>query len=189
MTLVSDLAQLRQAVVDSLKSKIPNVDIDVHGGTFDLDEVKRYATLAPAIRVAVAGCGKAYRWGDGRWAVPVNFAAVCVAKDKTASDRSAIVGRDVGALMLATMVELAVQKNRFGLEGVRQPENVTARNEYSGKVDAIGLALWQVVWTSEALLGEGVDETIAAIAQMLAIEGDATPADQATQIYPAEATP
>lgn len=180
MTVAADIAQLREAVVASLQAKIPSVKIESHGGTFDLPEIKRYAAIAPAIVVSVVGCGKGYRWNDGRWAIPVNFAAVVVTIDKAAADRKSIVGRDTAAMMLSTAVELAVQGNRFGLEGVRQPDNITARNEYSGKVDEAGVALWQVNWTVDALLAEKVQESIDAIVQMLAIE----PPGEPTQIYP-----
>ena len=176
----ADIAQLRDAVVASLAAKIPNVRIDAHGGTFDLPEIKRYAAIAPAIVISVVGCGKGYRWNDGRWAVPVNFAAIVVAIDRTAGDRKSIVQRDTAAMMLATAVELAVQANRFGLEGVLQPQNLTARNEYSGAVDNAGVALWQVNWTSDVLLGEKAQDSIDAIVQMLAIEPPGAP----TQIYP-----
>ena len=185
MTDVSDFSMLRDAVVATLAAAIPNVSVEAHGGTFDLEEIKRYAALAPAIRVAVVGCGRAYRWNDGRWLVPVNFAAVCVARDLPSADRTKIVGRDAAAMLLATAVGLAVQGNRFGLSGVRQPEDVMARNEYSGRVDQTGLALWQVTWTSGAALGASVNEAIAAIVQVLAqVDGSTAPPDV---IYPASA--
>ncbi len=186
MTVVADFAMLRDAVVASLAAKIPTVRVEAHGGTFDLPEIKRYAAIAPALVVSVVGCAKGYRFGDGRWCVPVNFAVVVVAKDTPSADRASIVGRDTAAMLLATAVELAVQGNRFGLEGVGQPEELTARNEYSGKVDETGIALWQVNWRSDARLGESVKESIDAIVQMLAFEGEAT---EPTQIYPAEAAP
>lgn len=180
MTAVVDIAQLREAVVASLQAKIPSVRVESHGGTFDLPEIKRYAIMAPAIVVAVAGTGKGYRWNDGRWAVPVNFAAIVVGVDKPAQDGKSIIQRDTQAMLLSSAVVLAVQSNRFGLEGVRQPENLAARNEYSGAVDSAGVALWQINWSTDALLGQSVQESIDAILQALALEPPADPA----QIYP-----
>lgn len=182
MTAVIDIAQMREAVVASLQAKIPAVRIESHGGTFDLPEIKRYAIMAPAIVVAVAGTGRGYRWNDGRWAVPVNFAVIVVAIDKPAADRKSTIQRDTAAMLLSSAVVLAVQGNRFDLEGVRQPENLTARNEYSGAVDNAGVALWQINWTSDALLGESVQESIDAILTVLALEPPADPA----QILPVD---
>ena len=170
MTGVLDISALRDAISATLKAKLPRVDVDAHGGTFDLDEVKRYAALAPAVRVALVGCGKASRWNDGRWLVPVNIACVIFARDAASADRSTIISRDTAALALATSVQIVIQGNRFGLSGVRQPEDVTARNEYSGALDATGAALWQVNFTCGVLLGEAVDETLAALAQLYIIE-------------------
>lgn len=164
----NDLLGLRAAVVASLQAKLgAGVNVDAHAGTFDLEEVKRFATLAPALRVAIVGAGKASRFADGRWLVPVHFAAVVFTRDAVGAGK---VPRDVAALMLVTAVELALASNRFGLEGVRQPEAIEARNEYSGKVDTLGVALWQATWTSPVLLGEPgdpLDVVIAALTQAL----------------------
>jgi hypothetical protein len=171
---VNDLLVLREAVVASLRAKLgTGVNVGAHGGTFDLEEVKRFATLAPAVRVAIVGAGRASRWSDGRWCVPIRFAAVVFARDTAEPGK---VRRDTAALLLASAVELAVASNRFGLDGVFQPEEVEGRNEYSGKLDTLGVALWQVTWTSRALIGapnDPPDTAIAALTQAL-VEGVAT---------------
>ncbi|MGD0564542.1 MAG: hypothetical protein ABSA66_15805 [Roseiarcus sp.] len=171
---MNDLLSLRDAVVVSLKAKLPEgLSIETHGGTFDLAEVKRFATLAPAVRVAIVGAGRASRYADGRWKVPVRFAAVVFTRDTADTTK---VRRDAAALLLASAIELAVASNRFGLEGVFQPEDVEARSEYSGPLDTLGVALWQVTWTSAALIGapnDPPDTAIAALTQGL-VEGVAT---------------
>ena len=116
------LFDLREAVVASLKNLISGVDIASHGGTFDLKELKRFATLAPAIRIAIVGAGAGSRFSDGRWKVPVRFAAVVVTKDSAAAGVK--IPRDTAALLLSTAVELAVASNRFGVEGVFQPVKI-----------------------------------------------------------------
>ncbi len=161
---MNDLLSLRDAVVASLKAKLPaGLSIETHGGTFDLAEVKRFATLAPAVRVAIVGAGRASRHSDGRWKVPVRFAAVVVTRDTADATK---VRRDAAALLLASAIELAIASNRFGLEGVFQPEDVEARSEYSGPLDTLGVALWQVTWTSAALIGEPNDPPDVAIAAL-----------------------
>jgi len=166
---MNDLVTLRAAVVASLKRKLGStINVDSHGGTFDLAEVKRFATLAPAVRVAIVGVGKASRYADGRLKLPIRFAAVVFTRD-TATDGEKIP-RDTAALLLATAVELAVGGNRFGLEGVFQPTNLEAHSEYSGPVDTLGVALWQVTWTSDALIGDPEqppDTAIAALTRAL----------------------
>jgi hypothetical protein len=172
---MNDLLALRAAIVATLKTKLGDgVDVDSHGGTFDLAEVKRFATKAPAVRVAIVGVGRASRYADGRLRVPVRLAAVVFTRDAASGGDK--IPRDTAALLLATAVELAVGGNRFGLEGVFQPTDLEARSEYSGPVDNLGVALWQVTWTSDALIGDPEqppDTAIAALTQAL-VEGVAT---------------
>ncbi len=164
---MASLADLRAAIVATLSGKLPTVPVAPHGGVFDLDEIRRYAVTAPAILIAIVGAGRAARWKDGRWAVPVRCAAVIVTRDAAPGDVR--VGRDAAALALAAAVELAIVSNRFGLEGVLQPDDVEAHNEYSGPIDKFGVALWQVTWTSTVLLGEpfgdSIDPVIAALTE------------------------
>ncbi len=176
---MTTLADLRDAVVASLSAKLAPVPVAAHGGVFDLDEVKRYAKIAPQVLVAVVGAGHDGRWKDGRWAIPVRFAAVVIARDTVVA--GAKISRDVAALTLSTAVQLAVGGNRFGLEGVLQPEHMDARNEYSGPVDTIGVALWQVTWSSTLLAGDpaatSTDPTIAALVREVVNGTDAWTAE------------
>jgi hypothetical protein len=161
---MSDLLALRAAVVASLAAKLGDtIDVDSHGGTFDEEEVKRYSTKAPAVRVAIVGAGHASRYADGRWRIPVRFTAVLITRDAAKPEK---VQRDAAALLLASAIELAVAGNRFGLEGVFQPTAVEARSEYSGPVDKLGVAIWQVTWTTDALVGEPNDPPDTAIAAL-----------------------
>ena len=159
------LSHFRAAVLASLREKIPGVDIDTHGGTFDETEIKIFATRAPAIRVAVVGTGTLRQYGDGEVRVPINFTAVCIARDGIKDEKA--VRRDEQALYLANAVNLAVFGNRFGLDGVFRPEELASRNLYSGTSFGYGLALFEVTWTSPVLLGKSVDEALAALAKMV----------------------
>lgn len=165
MSGVGDLVNLRAAVVTRLRAKIPGLrSIEPHGGTFDDGEVKKFATLAPAIRVACMGFDRVERHSSGMLRLPVHFAAVVVAKD--AMQEGDKVGRDTAALLIANAVALAVAGHRFGLEGVFQPENLRGANEYSDASQNAGVALWQVTWTSPVLLGESLDEALGALTQL-----------------------
>lgn len=150
------------AVVAQLAEKLPDgVSVEAHGGTFDLEELKRVALKAPAVRVCLMGTGKGQRATEGEWSVPLNLAAAVITRDSVGA--GAKVDRGMAAAALATAVTLVVQGYRFGLAGVGQPEDLIARNEYSGKLDATGVAIWQVTWTQTLLIGDGVDESIAAL--------------------------
>ena len=161
----SSLSNVRAAVLASLRALIPGVDIETHGGTFDEAQIKIFASKAPAIRVAILGVGQVRLYGDGEVRVPINFTAVCVARDGMSDGKPVL--RDEQALYLANAVVLAMQGNRFGLDGVFRPEELSARNLYSGTGFGTGLALFEVTWTSPVLLGSSVETALAALAQMI----------------------
>ena len=158
------LEHFRAAVLASFREKIPGVDIDTHGGTFDEAEVKIFATKAPAIRLAIVGTGELRRYGDGEIIVPINFAAACIARDGIKDEKP--IRRDEQALYLANAAQMAVYGNRFKLDGVFQPEELRARNEYSGTAFGYGVALFQVTWTSPVLLGK-VEAALGAMTKMI----------------------
>jgi hypothetical protein len=159
------LGGFRDAVLASLREKIPGVSIETHGGTFTEAEIKVFATQAPAIRVAVIGTGELRQYGDGEVRVPVHFSAVCVARDGIKDEKR--VPRDEQALYLANALQLAVYGNRFNRDGVYRPEDVRATAEYSGTAYGMGIALFQVAWTSPVLLGESVEEALHALTQLI----------------------
>lgn len=151
------------AVVTRLSAKLltTRISVEAHGGTFDLDELKRVALKAPAVRVCLMGTGQGQRATEGEWYVPLHLAAAVITKDSIVD--SVKVDRGMAAAALATAVTIIVQGCRFGLSGVGQPEDLIARNEFTGKLDATGIAIWQVTWTQRILIGDGIDESIAAL--------------------------
>jgi hypothetical protein len=159
------LGDFRSAVLASLREKIPGVSIETHGGTFDEKEIQVFATKAPAIRIAIVGIGQLGQFGDGEVRVPIHFTAVCVARDGIKDEKP--VARDEQALYLANAMQLAVYGNRFGRDGVFRPEDVQARNLYSGTAYGYGLALFEVTWTSPVLLGKSVEHALHALTQMI----------------------
>lgn len=190
MSGVANLPALRDAVVADLRAKIPSLSIEPHGGSFDEKEIQTFATKAPAIRVALLGFDQVSRHASGQVWLPVNFAAAIVTKDQI--EEGAKVSRDTAALMISNAVALAVAGNRFGLSGVKQPENLRGGNLYSGTVLAMGLALWQVTWTSPVLLGESVDEALAALTQLIVngvVFADPQPTGATPPLTPPGGTP
>lgn len=164
MTDLPDLAQLRDAVVARLKDKIPGVSIDGFAGAFTKNDLSVISQKTPAVRVAITGFSKISRHTDGRWKLPVHVAAVAISKDSVA--QGAKIDRAVAAMLVANAVTLAVAGYRFGFSGVFAPENIEGRNEYSEDFYSAGLALWQVTWTQDVLLGATLDEAIGALSQL-----------------------
>ncbi len=169
MSGASDLAALRSAVVANLKANIPGVpSIEPHGGAFTAADVAAFATLTPAIRVAVMGVEAAERNNLGI-VLPVNFSAVVVTRDTINPTSQTKVPRDVQGLLIANALMLNLMSNRFGFDGVYQPEKLRSINQYSEAFFTQGMALWEVTWTSKVTLvpiGGSVNQAIAALAEL-----------------------
>jgi hypothetical protein len=166
---------LRDRIVAELARRLGKAarSVAAHGGSFDEQELKRYALEAPAVRVVLVGMGRVGRYGTGEMIAPLHFAAVCVARDE-AKAGVGVVGKDAACAALAASVALIVDANRWGWgatpEGpgmVGAPLDLEARNEYSGSLDNKGVALWQVTWTHELRLGRNRYEALAALADLL----------------------
>lgn len=144
--IATTMADLRAGIIAGLSARTGLANIDGHGGTFSETEIKRFSLNAPAVRVAVLGHGPLVLHASGQYAAPVRCVAVVIAKDMVTAGQPK-VERDAAAMLLANAVSAAIAGNQWGLDGVGNPEAVTARNEYSGVQDGTGLAMWQVVWT------------------------------------------
>lgn len=170
---------VRDRIVAELARRMTAVrSVEAHGGTFDLDEVKRFALAAPAVRVAMLGLGRVSRYGTGELLAPVNFAAVCVARDE-AKAGVGVIPKDIGCAAIAAQAALIVDGNRWGWSAepgapgmVGAPDDLQAENLYSGQIDKTGVALWQVTWTQTIRLGANRNEAIAALDQLI-VNGEA----------------
>jgi hypothetical protein len=150
------LLGLRAGITAGIKTALPEVkSVETHGGAFDAGELKRIATISPAVRVAILGVGQARR-GSGGTDLAVRCAAFVVTKTTPANPR------DVKALALVSTLLHAVQGNAWGLAYADSPRDVAADNLFSGDLDKEGVALWAVHWDQEIRVGEVDTATLAA---------------------------
>lgn len=170
---------VRDRIVAELSRRMTTIrSVEAHGGTFDMDEVKRFALAAPAVRVAMLGIGRISRYGTGELLAPVNFAAVCVARDE-AKAGVGVIPKDIGCAAIAAQATLIVDGNRWGWAAsgdgpgmVGVPEELQAENLYSGQIDKTGVALWQVTWTQVIRLGATREDALALLSQLI-VNGEA----------------
>lgn len=182
--MTASIRSLSEAVVARLRDNLPNVrSVEIHGGTFDLEEVRRISATAPSVWLAAAGVGKSRRNSAGQIELPVNFAAVIVTKD-TAQQGVGRVRRDQAAEALATACMMLIDRSRFGLSGVGAPEDLRATNEFSGEVDKAGVALWQVTWTQAIGFGEDFEPAVAALSKLWVNEEEFGPGVEPPNEHP-----
>jgi len=169
--MTASLFDFRQAVLDAISATLPGVTVETHGGTFTLDELKRYSVRAPIAVLALVGFGRVGRASDGRVQLPTRWALVIIAKDEIKG--GAKVDRNMAAAAMAGAMTLALEGNRFATAGARRPEDLAAQNEYSGGADLAGVAIWQVNWTSPLKVGAMIDPDTFAATDFGVIEADA----------------
>ncbi len=112
----------------------------VHDGRFGLKELRRIATHAPAVLVAVIGVPAVADPGTNEIDCELQIVAYIITRD------GARLLRGKAARIIAQTLLLKVRANRWGLTGVGAPERLRADNLYSGDIDRHGVAIWAVLW-------------------------------------------
>ncbi|MBB4199056.1 hypothetical protein CCR94_16300 [Rhodoblastus sphagnicola] len=169
--MTAALFSFREAILAQVEKTLPGVAVETHGGTFTLEELKRYSVRAPIAALALVGFGRTLRVSDGRVMLPTRWALVLIAKDEIKGQNR--VDRNIAAAAMAGAMTLALEGNRFATAGARRPEDLAAQNEYSGGSDLAGVAIWQVTWTSPLKIGEMIDPDTFGVTDFGVIEAGA----------------
>lgn len=148
------LAELRSAIAATMKAALPNVNVAEHGGRFGAKEVQKWATGAPAIRIACLGIPEVVL--GPRMLLNASWGAFCID-----TDRAGVKGpRDVRVLLLvqSAMAVCAQFGQRWNGKAVTAVEKPTAANLYAADLEDMGVALWAVQWR-QAVPIETIDVT------------------------------
>jgi hypothetical protein len=132
---------IRDAVVATISKELPSLKTcEAHPGRFDVAELRRTATRAPAVLVAaMALTDVAEEHGEIKADVTLAVFAV--------SNAAPGVSRGDGALGLAQALAMIIPGNRWGLdESESIPRAIRAENLYSGELESSGVAIWATTW-------------------------------------------
>lgn len=142
------LVETRTAIKDAIKAALPELrQCEIHGGQFDLDELKRFLTVTPSIRLAMLATPRLTPENSGGIDVDLRLAAFIVTRDAGA------LAREDAALNIAQAILLLVHGNHWGLDYAHPARDVASRALYSGPVDRTGAALWSVNWNQTVRIG------------------------------------
>ncbi len=159
-------------------ARLAGVAVSTHGGDFDIAEIKRYAKRTPAVVLALMHSDVTQQGGSP--VADCSFVIVVVCEDRAGVSKwdQVIDYADTIARILAKPGQ------RWGLteHGVGAPTKVAARNLYSTKLDAEGLALWGVAWRQVIDLAELTDSAVPL--QRIHADWDLAPRDNAAPLYP-----
>lgn len=146
------LARFLDGVCTVLKGRLPALKTcELHGGRFDVQELKRLGTHAPAIYLSAMAAPLNGELGDGRRILRMQLTAFVVAKDAPG------LSRDRAALNLVEALLLMIPNNVWGLAGQCSfPQKISAQNLYSGALDKTRLALWGVSWQQGVFAGQSL---------------------------------
>ena len=142
------LATLPDTITAAIKARFPGLkQCEKHDGRFDLTELERFLTVAPAVRVAVLSIGGAVEEGEGLAQGNVRLAAFVVARD------AGNVKKGDAALAIVDGLVALVAGNDWGLSTAGPAKDVRAENLYSTSIGKQGVALWAVTWVQPAEMG------------------------------------
>lgn len=144
--------RLLTAVIETFNGALPKLKTcEVHGGRFDVSELKRMAAHAPGVYLAVIGVPGNKTGGDGRRTLTLQLTAFVVARDLPR------VSRDLAALNMVQTLMGIIPENNWGIgKGGGMAYQVTATNLYSGALDKTRSALWGISWRQDITLGDDI---------------------------------
>ena len=127
-------AELPGLICGRVSAEIPDLRECVpHGGRFDLDQIKRFAAMAPSVRVALLGAGPAQDLGGPQWRHPAFVLA-------------SGLGRDAAAAAICQRILAIVSGSRWDDPDLGPASGARADNLYSEGARSQGIALWAVSW-------------------------------------------
>lgn len=129
------------SIVAGISEALPQLKTcDSHDGRFDLNELKRISTKAPAVYVAALATGDLR--GDIGTEVPVTFAAYVITREERR------MPRDRQARVLVAALLALINGNTWNDDNITEaPMRVRAQNLYSARSDRDGVAMWAVTFT------------------------------------------
>jgi len=135
------LISVRAAIKSTLATALSSATLYEHGGTFDLDAVKRYARRSPAAVVAILGARIEFQ--GGITVALASFGVFCLANEASTTKR------DVAATLLAESVAVELYSNNWGDVANGSPKKPAMANLHSHALDKIGVAMWVVKWEQQ----------------------------------------
>lgn len=153
---MSQLIQLRDAVVADIKAALPAFNVEGHLGRFSAADLTTFLSVAPAVRVAVLGLRDPVPSGqDGEdLDATVVLGVYVVSKDGVAK-----LSRDVTALAAVERILRLAIGARWGLDFALPAQPAGAQNLFNGETLKAGRALWSIEISQPVVLaGEATAE-------------------------------
>lgn len=138
-----NLAAYRLAMREAIVTAVPAArSVELHGGRFDLAELKRISTRAPAIRLAILSVATTEHTSRARLRYDIQWIAVIIAQGTSQTARAD------QALTLADTLLAQLPRSKLGIPGAEMigTDSIRASNAYNGAIDRINIASWVIEW-------------------------------------------
>jgi len=150
---------LLKAIESKIMEVIPEFkDIGIFGGGFNgVEDIKKFTAEAPALRVGLSGLSYSLNTNTNQLEATMDLSVLFITKDITIPD-----SRHKIALQFLEKVLLLVKDGYWG-EDIKNTfatdrTSVTAQNYYGPELLGTDIAMWQVNWRQNCLLGLDVWE-------------------------------
>src|SRR5574338_785662 len=143
---MTELVTYRAAIVSGIDTKVPEfVTCSPIRGAFDSEEPDRIGQRSPAALLTLTDLNPAESQAN-MTLVTCQWALFVVTKEQLQ------LPRDVGALVLMNKVLQFLPTEKWGIQDVSSPEEISCVNIYSTTLDQKGANAWLIRWSQDALL-------------------------------------
>lgn len=149
------LLTIRDAIAAAIKPSLIGIKTcEGHAGRFDLNEIKRIATKAPALYLSISQIENINDDGNEINAT-IHWVAFIITRDIPGTER------DVSALAYVQALISLLPGNNWALDETETtPKKINAKNLYTANIDKKGIAMWAVSWSQRMMIGTELDLTI-----------------------------
>lgn len=139
------LNELQDAIVSTLATALGStITVSACDGEYSADSIRRYASAAPAVHVAITGFDSDKTIISGEATAEVKPVLFLTTK------RTPLVSPGRGVQILATSVLRSISEvgQVWGLNDPAQaPRNIKGKNLYASDLDKMQVALWAISWS------------------------------------------
>lgn len=137
---MSQLLELRAAIIAKVKAALPSFDVEGHFGRFSASELTKFLTAAPAIRIAILGLSESADGVEEEDLETVARVGIYI----VTRDGALKASRDAAVCAAAEKIVMLAKGQRWGLSFARAARPATAQNLYSEDTLSKGVALWAI---------------------------------------------
>ena len=148
---------LLECIVKTIKEKIPSFkDVGIFGGGFNgVDDVKKFSSSAPALRVGLSGINPTLNTNTNQLEATMDLSLVFITKDVNVPN-----SRHKIALEFLEQVLLLVKDGNWGVNNTYKTDrtSVTAQNYWGQELMQTDIAMWEISWQQKCVLGVDIWE-------------------------------